>query len=375
MHARTSAARALKKAPAPEAPRIPVARMSMPAAQAITPYLEEIDAARWYSNFGPLLQRFERRLAARFGGAEIVAASSGTAALTVTLAALEAEPGAYCALPSWTFAATAHAVSQAGFRPWFVDVDPVNWMLEPARLQAILSAAPGRVGAVVPVCAFGRMADVEGWLAFRRETGVPVVFDAAAAFDAATDARVPLVVSLHATKALGVGEGGFLATTDRQLAARMRERTAFGFRGSRDAQVPATNAKLSEYAAAVGHAALDLWPHSRIAYMRAAQALRIALLHAPEIRFQPGWGSEWISSTCVVRLPDGAARSFEERFGAAGVDTRRWWCAGCHLSPAFADAARTGLPVTEQLAASTLGIPFASDLSHDDIARIAGALS
>ena len=53
-----------------------------------------------------------------------------------------------------------------------------------------------------------------------------------------------------------------------------------------DSQVAATNAKLSEYAAAVGLAALDAWPGDRLRWMRTAQMLRIALIGRPEVRFQ-----------------------------------------------------------------------------------------
>ena len=359
---------------------VAVARAYMPDTESVLPYLHQIDAARWYSNYGPLLLGLEARLAERFGAPTTIATvSSGTVALTVTLQALvertgRAGSGGYCVLPSWTFVATAHAVVQAGLQPWFVDVEPETWMLDPDALRPLLRTAPGVLRAVIPVAAFGRMPDLSAWERFQSETGLPVLLDAAAAFDRVDEAPFPTMVSLHATKILGVGEGGFIATRDPALAATIRERTSFGFRGNREARVVATNAKLSEYAAALGHAGLDRWPATRMRYMLSAQRLRIALIGEPEVVFQPGWGAEWISTTCIVGLPNGAADHVEAALAAEGIETRRWWGAGCHLAPAFAGAPRTALPVTERLARSTIGLPFAVDMDDETIGRVSRAV-
>ncbi len=354
---------------------MPVAQPRLPSADAILPYLKRIDAARWYSNFGPLLVELEARLAARFGDdVAVVTTVNATQALTLTLRAMNLPAGSLCAIPSWTFVATAHAVIQAGLTPWFLDVDVDTWMLDPAGVQASLSGAPGQVSAVIPVAPFGAMPALSAWRAFQDETGVRVLIDAAAAFDAATDASLPIVVSLHATKVLGLGEGGFLATQDKALAHAVHLQTCFGFHGSREAQCVATNAKLSEYPAAVGLAALDSWPADRLRWFMTAQTLMGALRAIPAVRFQTDWGARWTTSVCVVGLPDGKADEVETILRSEGVDTRRWWGSGCHANAAFADCPRALLPNTERLAHSTIGLPFSIDLSSLQIERIAGAL-
>ena len=362
---------ALETAPA----KVAVARPRLPVAEAILPYLERIDEARWYSNFGPMVVELERRLAARLGEETLVCtASNATQALALALKAMDLPEGALCAMPAWTFVATAHAVIQAGLVPWFLDVDADSWMLTPGHVRAALARAPGPVAAVIPVCPFGAMPDLAAWRDFREATGVQVLVDAAAAFDALEAADPPVCVSLHATKVLGIGEGGFFATTDPGLYDRFVRLTGFGFRGSRDSLFPSTNAKLSEYAAAVGLAALDEWPMERLRYLRVSQLLRIALLPHGHVRFQPGWGSDWVTSVCVARLPDGSADQVESMLQSFGVDTRRWWGVGCHRSPAFAGCPREDAPVTDLLAVSTIGLPFAVDLSPEQMQRIAQAL-
>ncbi len=353
---------------------VAVAKPLLPVFEALEPYLRRIDANRWYANLGPLVLELEGRLAERFAQpTRVVTAANGTQAITLALLATGATEG-LCAMPAWTFVATAHAAIQAGLTPWLLDVDPETWMLDPASVRTAVRDAPGPVAAVVPVLPFGRPMDLQPWARFREETGIPVVVDGAAAFDGLDLAPVPVTVSLHATKALGCGEGGFIATDDGAFADQVRDQTNFGFRTPRLSATTGTNAKLSEYAAAVGLAALDAWPSTRIRLLRAAQQLRMALALDSQVTFQPGWGVSWVSTTCIVGVPEGRAPVLAEAASAAGVETRQWWGAGCHRHPAFAGLPRTSVDVTDHLAVSTLGLPFAIDLGRDVIERIAGAL-
>ncbi len=363
---------------APEAApnvRVPIARPRLPTRAAITPYLDRIDGARWYANYGPLVTEFERRVAARLrGSASVVTVANGTVALTLALRAAGAQPGTLCLMPAWTFVASAHAAIEAGLTPYFVDVDPETWMLEPAAACAAIAGAPGPVGAIMPVAAFGRMPDLAAWRDLAEGTRLPVIVDGAAAFDALDSAPVPVTVSLHATKTVAAGEGGFVASDDHDFIGRVRALTAFGFRGDRISRMPAMNAKLSEYAAAVALASLDAWPADRARFAMTAQRLRAGLALTPQIAFQPGWGSRWVSSVCVVGTPPGAAAAMAKTLAAMEVETREWWGAGCHRQPAFEHCPRAPLPVTDALAAATLGLPYFIDLEEDASARIIESL-
>jgi dTDP-4-amino-4,6-dideoxygalactose transaminase len=364
-------------APAAESSQpLGVARPALPKAEALLAYLQRIDNARWYSNFGPLLAEFEAGLAARFAPqTEIVTCSNATQGLALCLRALQLPPGSLCAMPAYTFVATAHAVIAAGLTPYFLDVDPDTWTLQPQTVRQAMAKAPAPVSAVIVVAPFGLMPDLTPWLELREETGVQVVVDAAAAFDTLHAAPLPAVVSLHATKVLGIGEGGFLATDDQELARRVRLLTTFGFSGSRESQIPATNAKLSEYAAAVGLAALDAWPHNRLRWLRAAQNLRAAMLHLPQVVFQYGWGLTWATSVCCVQLPEGMAETVAHKLHAQGVETIRWWGLGCQTNPAFVDCPQSDLTQTHRLGGAVIGLPFWVDLDHEQIGRVATALT
>lgn len=351
-------------------------RPKLPLADRITPYLGAIDLSRIYTNFGPLSLSLETRLAAHFGvgNAAICMTANATQGLTLALSTLAARPGTLCVMPAWTFVASAHAAVSAGLTPYFVDVDPQTWALNPESMDEVIARAPGTVGAIMPVAPFGRPIDVLSWDRYRARTGLPVVIDAAAGFDSVVPGKTPVVVSLHATKVIGVGEGGFVMTTDEAVINGLRARSNFGFNGARMSIAASTNAKLSEYHAAVGHASLDEWTGARAEWMAVAAAYRKILPESNRIKYQVGFGTDWIASTCVLYLPGSDANGMESALADAGIETRRWWGDGTHLHPSTAKFPRSALHVTENLAKSTLSVPFYRDLDPTQIEKVAAAL-
>jgi dTDP-4-amino-4,6-dideoxygalactose transaminase len=182
------------------------------------------------------------------------------------------------------------------------------------------------------------------------------------------------VVSLHATKVLGTGEGGFVICTDPSIVRDVRTRSNFGLNPNREATAPATNAKLSEYHAAVGLAALDEWNDARAEWMSVAGAYRSALEGSNLVWLQDGFGKTWVSSTCVLRAIDSAAIRIEGALAAAGIETRQWWGKGAHLHPATVQFSRGPLPVTEALANATFAVPFYRDVGFKEVERIANIM-
>jgi dTDP-4-amino-4,6-dideoxygalactose transaminase len=356
--------------------RIPVMIPRLPSWETISRYGAQIDTNRWYSNFGPLVCEFERRLAERFGGdsGTVLTCANATLGITLTLQELMTSGSTACLLPSWTFVATAHAVSAAGLRPVFADVDPIDGQLTPSLAEQAIQRVP-EIGAVIVVGPFGMGVDVDDWLRFRSRSGVPVIIDAAAGFDTAKLSQIPTIVSLHATKALGCGEGGFVMSTDKDLVSRIVGRSNFGFMSRREAVLIGTNAKMSEYHAAVGLSALDEWPKTRATLMEIAKNYRNQLSACQWASFQRGWGEDWISTTCNLKLaPEFDSVRFCATLDKAGIDTRRWWGDGCHEQTAFANCTCCDLPATADLASRTVGLPFFQDLATSDIDRIYNAL-
>lgn len=355
---------------------IPVMRPRLPPAESLLPYLRRMDAARWYSNFGPLVQELEARLTAHWqlpsGG--VLSLSNATQGLTVALMAAGAPPGTLCLMPAWTFVATAHAATQARMVPYLADVDGVDGALTPALAEAALAQAPGEVGAIMPVCPFGAPLDWGGWAALQRRTGIPVVIDAAAAFDSVRPGPVPAVISLHATKALGAGEGAILLCADTDMVARARARSNFGFLGSHVSHSVATNAKMSEYHAAVSLAALDCWPQTRANWLRSLHVVRDAVKAAMgSARWPDGLIESYVCSSPTIRVEDAAAVAATLR--QDGIEARKWWQDGITSHPAFSQCPALPLPATATLAHTTLALPCWQDMDAHIAERLCRSLA
>src|SRR4051812_30768581 len=112
---------------------IPLLLPDLPDASAILPFLKQIDAARWYTNFGPLSRQLEASLASTFGDEPpyVASVSNCTLGLELALSSLGLTPGGRVLVPALTFVASATAILRAGFQPILADVDPTNWMLTP----------------------------------------------------------------------------------------------------------------------------------------------------------------------------------------------------------------------------------------------------
>jgi dTDP-4-amino-4,6-dideoxygalactose transaminase len=355
---------------------IDVMRPKLPAAPKLAPYLEKIDSTRIYTNFGPLALTLENRLAAHYGlpTRTVSTVANGTLGIMLALTAQGAVPGTLCAIPGWTFVATAQAAILAGLVPYFVDVDPATGALEVGSLASVIARAPGTIGAVIPVVPFGQPIDVRAWDKFRSSTGLPVVIDAAAGFDALRPGETPSVVSLHATKVLGAGEGGFVISANTALIRQIAVRSNFGFAGTREAVLPAVNAKLSEYHAAVAHAALDEWEIVRNEWLACSGAYRRALRRLATVELQPGFGKSWVGSSCVVRVPNNSASRIERELMSKQIATRRWWGSGAHAHSAMINYPRAQLQVTEALARAAIGLPLYRDIAVADIEYVSESL-
>lgn len=354
---------------------LPLRLARLPTADKLLPYLQRIDENRWYTNFGALATAFETRLGEHFGvgSADVTVVANATVGLTVALQALGIAPGSRCILPAFTFAASPASAMNAGLRPYFLDVDRESWSLEPELVESAIANGLTDVGAVMPVSAFGAPIDASQWDAFTARTGIPVVIDAAWAFDALKPAKTPSVVSLHATKVLGIGEGGAVVSTERNFIANIRQLSNFGFDGNHLAAAPGGNYKLSEYAAAVGHAALDEWPERRALSLSVARAYRQAFEGVPKLRLMK-WFGESGGATCAVECASEVGSKAIDAMAGRGIEIRLWWGTPCHRHPAYAECDRAGLVNTEWLAPRVLCLPFYAELTKADVSRVRDAL-
>jgi dTDP-4-amino-4,6-dideoxygalactose transaminase len=359
---------------------VPVMTPSLPSADRLLPYLQRIDASRIYTNFGPLVLELESRLSEllELPPKGLVTASSGTAALVGAILASTGRANArrpLALMPAYTFVATAVAAEQCGFRPYLCDIDLNSWMLDPEQLLA--HPALDQVGVVMPVAPYGVGVPQAPWLDFQQRTGIPVVIDGAASFEAVCldtakyVGDVPVVTSFHATKSFATGEGGAVICTDVDLVGRTTRALNFGFHSSRESLSASINGKLSEYHAAIGLAELDGWHAKRLAFAGVAanyrQAFAIAGLQE-RLLTSPDICSSYALFCCSH--PE-QAEQVKHSLRREGIEFRLWYGHGLHRHEYFAGSARGRLAVTDHLAHCVIGLPMALDLTFDVINRIA----
>lgn len=216
---------------------------------------------------GPLVQEFERALAAACGVRHAVAFASGTAALQAACWAAGLGPGDEVVTTPLTFAATAGAVVAQGARPVFADVEPGTLTIDPAAVERV---AGSRTRAVLGVDFAGLPCDWDALGALARERGWVLIADAAhslgAAYRGCPVGRLAdlTVFSFHPAKLITTGEGGAVLTDREELARRLREVRHHGIvyqdpaRPWRyDVPVPGLNGRLTDFQCALGLSQLE----------------------------------------------------------------------------------------------------------------------
>jgi dTDP-4-amino-4,6-dideoxygalactose transaminase len=196
--------------------------------------IDALDGARLVSNSDGAnpVSALEERWARQFGFDHCVAVSTGTAALSLALAALGVGPGDEVIVPALSFIATGLAPLHQMAVPVFADVDPVTFNLDPDDVERRITA---RTAAIIPVHLHGAPADMDRLTDIARRHGLAVLEDAAQA-PGATHRGRPVggigdagAFSLQATKNIPTcGEGGLLVTGNAELAESVRRGRQFG---------------------------------------------------------------------------------------------------------------------------------------------------
>lgn len=184
---------------------------------------------------GPKVREFETIFAEKVGAEAACAVSSCTAALHLSLIAHGIGHCDEVVTSTMTFAATANVIEHAGARTVLVDVEPDTLNIDPAAVEAALTA---RTRAVIAVHYAGHPAELDALHALCDARGLHLIEDAAHALPAAYRGR-PVgsaanlaAFSFYATKNITTGEGGML-TGERRLVEKVRPLALHGM--NRDA--------------------------------------------------------------------------------------------------------------------------------------------
>ncbi len=331
----------------------------------------------WLTNYGPLVQAFEQRLAEYLDMRHCIVTANGTVALELAIRALGLEGEVI--LPSLTFIATAHALQWQGIRPIFCDIDPDTYNLDPAAVERHITP---RTSGILGVHLYGRACDTDGLAAVARRHGLALMFDAAHAFGCSHQGRMIghfgacEVFSFHATKVFNTFEGGAVATNDDALASKIRLMQNFGFAGEDEVIYVGVNGKMPEICAAMGLTNLDSLGRF-IAVNRAnLEAYRAGLAAIPGVSVIRYPAAERNNYQYVILEIDAAAfgcsrDALKEALREQGVLARRYFYPGCHrMQPYPSLYPEVALPLTEAFCERVLALPTGTQVAQAQITAI-----
>lgn len=355
-------------------------------------YLQECIESTFVSSVGAFVDRLEGLSAQAAGSRLGVATSSGTTALHLALMSVGVGRDDLVILPSYTFIASANAISHAGAVPWLMDVTAESWTLDPRLLaeqleretrrdgdRLIHSASGRRVAAVMPVHTLGHPADMDPIVAAAQAFGLKVVADGAAALGSTYKGR-PMgqlgadlsAVSFNGNKTVTAGGGGMVLGDDEALMTLARHisttaRVGADYTHDRVGY----NYRLTNLQAAVGCAQLERLEHLVAAKRRIRDAYDAALGGLPGVTLFPRaeWveGAAWFSGILLDHAD--AVTAARSKLRDAEIDARPFW-KPVHLQPPYAQAPRSPMTVSDSLWGRVLTLPCSANLTPADQGRV-----
>ncbi|WP_448663483.1 DegT/DnrJ/EryC1/StrS family aminotransferase [Sphingomonas sp. CJ20] len=367
--------------------KLPLIAARPPRLSGMADALLEIEQSGIYTNGGPVVRRFEAAVTEQlFGGVgDCLAVPSATLGLMVAIRhARQGRTGTFALMPSFTFAATAHAAIWAGLTPLLIDSDADDWSACPGAEESVLAHYGSQVAVIVPYDTFGTGIDLDRYAWLSRRHGVGVVVDAAASLgNHAADGRgfgtgapFPIVFSMHATKPFATAEGGLIYSADAEQIAAMRRMSNYGFGPDRSAQGPGINAKLPEILGAMALARLS--EIDAVAAHRATLVARYREHLRGQFVFQAGHARRPIAQFMPMLLPpDLAAHRATILADLAEQDIG----GGHYFSPHLAQQAyfqesciAAATPVADAIGARMLSLPVTDAMTVEDVDTICTAL-
>ena len=347
------------------------------------------------------VEKFENFFAETIGVNYAIGCNSGTDALILALRALNIGQGDEVITPSFSFFATAEAISNVGAKPIFIDVDFDNYLLDLRLLEGAITPA---TKAILPVHLFGHPVNMDEVLAFAKENDLKVIEDCAQAVGSMWRGK-PVggfgdigCFSFFPTKNLGaIGDGGAVTTNDSHLAARIRELAVHGMPKRYFHTELGYNSRLDAIQAAVLNVKLPFllkWINNR---QNIAQRYELLLKNLPNLqvpldnnddRSIHSWnqfvvrvkGSSKNKKTYQVNtnielgkihslLPDSSYRDcLKDSLLKCGINTIIYYPIPIHLQPAYMklDYKYQSLKNTEILCTQVLSLPIFPELTDEE---------
>jgi dTDP-4-amino-4,6-dideoxygalactose transaminase len=364
---------------------------------------------------GPEVKQLEETLAGYVGSKHAIGCASGTDALLMALMAYGVGPGDAVFVPTFTFISTAEVISLLGATPVFVDIDPVTFNMDPAKLERAVQAVKGNDPSLHPlpkrnpssyqwttnngpltskgmisVDLFGLPADYDTINRIASENGLFVIQDAAQSFGAEYKGRKACTqgpigcTSFFPAKPLGCyGDGGMCFTDDPELAGRIESIRVHGKGGHKYDNVRiGINGRLDTLQAAILLAKFDIFPEEvelRDQVARRYNDLLSPLATSGALRTPQapdGMRSVWAQYSVLAQNKEQRA-ALQGRLKEAGIPTAVYYPRPLHLQTAYSYLGyqKGDFPESEDCSERIFSIPMHPYLEAQTQEKIASAIN
>lgn len=343
---------------------------------------EAIDQALEKQHFilGPEVKALEQEIAQFCGCKYGVGVASGTDALILGLKACGIGPGDEVVVPSFTFIATAGAVSALGATPVFADIEPDNFNIDPSQVEPLITA---RTRAIVPVHLYGQMADMGPLLQVAKAHNLKVVEDTAQALGATCRGKRAAsfgdvgCISFFPSKNLGAyGDGGMVVTDSEEIYRHLLSLRAHGSTKKYFSLEQGWNSRLDELQAAILRVKLrhlEQWCEQRRAVADRYDRL---LSRVPGVVVPTrSDSSEHVFHQYTIRVPQRDV--IQKTLAEQGVSTMVYYPVPIHLQPIYSVLGyRPGsLPATETACREALSLPMFPELTEQQMEYVVDMLT
>ena len=355
----------------PERPKpIFVTQPHLPPLEEFIPYLQQIWDSRALTNKGPFHRQLEQALCDYLGVEHLALFANGTLALVTALQALRIT-GEVITTP-YSYVASTTAILWEHCTPVHVDIDPVTFCIDPARIEAAITP---RTQAILATHVYGLPCDVDAIATIARRHGLKVIYDGAHAFGTTHQGR-PLLsygdistCSFHATKIYHTVEGGSIACHDEETYRKLRLLRAFGHIKD-DHFLVGINGKNSELHAAMGVLMLRHMPsileRRKAQWWRYAEALQGCDVQLARVPGDTDYNHAYFPA---IMPSEAALHALLEDLAKNDIHPRRYFYPSLTELPYL--SARGTCPIAEDLARRALCLPLFHQLDDALIDRIA----
>jgi len=325
---------------------------------------------------GPEVKKLEQNLAAYCQVGHAVGCASGSDALLLSLMACDVKSGDEVIVPSFTFFATASAVTRLGATPIFADIEPKSFNIDVNHVAELLN---DNTKAIIPVNLFGQMAEMKSLNDLIRGRNITLIEDSAQAIGAELENRRTgswgdmCALSFYPTKNLGgAGDGGMVVTNNAALADKLRLLRGHGMEPRYYHSMIGVNSRLDSYQAAVLNVKLphlDKWTTMRKQNAeRYNELFRHAdlgeMVIAPETL--PNRRHVW--NQYVIRVPNGLRDAMRKELAESKVGTEIYYPLGLHEQECFRYLGYTAesLPETFRATREVIALPIYPELTEQE---------